>query len=264
MTPAPGPTGQKLIKVEPKTLIWVEPLPDGGRAVVKVYRRRAFYDPLRRILVAYRTRREYELLAHLHRNDVPCVEPLWWSHGRDHRHGLHEMLATRQLDGAVALSDLLRAAPAAMPDLAPLFQLARCMHESGVSHGAFYPSNILVATPAHSPPSYHLIDLAHGRHFTGSIVGTRPAIFDLLDMLRAIERQAPLTGCERWIAGYGQNAEDTRQLLERFARHRIERPWRHIHRAETDARAIWHRFMHPAASRASPATAQSRPGTPPG
>lgn len=243
--------GQTLIKAEPGTLIWTEPLPDGGRSVVKMYRRRPFYDPVRRLVNPYRAEREYELLVYLRRNAIPCPEPLRWSHGINHDHGRHELLATRQIAGTTPLVQLLRAS-AGRPDwdLAPLFQLARRVHEAGVSHGAFYPTNVLVSMPRPGPPVFHLIDLAHGCRFSRSIVGSRPAEFDILDMLRAIERHYPLKDCNRWVAGYGLDGTGIGHLLRRLEHHRIERPWRHLHRAETDTRAAMNRLTRPAASRA--------------
>ena len=252
-----------LIKAEPTTMIWSEPLDGGGRAVVKMYRHRSLCDPLRRLAVPYRVEREYGLLARLREHAISCPEPLWWSHGRNRAHGLHEILATREIAGTVPLALLLRTG-AKPPDLAPLFLLARRMHECGISHGAFYPANILVETPARHPPTYHLIDLAHGCRFTSDIVGTRPAIFDLLDMLRTIERLRPLQDCRQWIAGYGLDADATRDLQQRLAQHRVERPWRHLHRAETDLRSAWTKISRPAASRASAAAGQNRPGMRPG
>ena len=54
---------ETLIKAENRTLIWSEPLASGGRAVVKMYRRRGLIEPLRRLVVPYRSEREYRLLA---------------------------------------------------------------------------------------------------------------------------------------------------------------------------------------------------------
>lgn len=232
-----GP-GQTLIKEEPKTLIWSEPLADGGRAVVKMYRRRPFFEPARRWVLPYRVEREFRLLAHLHRNGLPCAEPLWWSHGRDVVHGRHEMLATREIAGALSLVEALRAAgPATLPDLTALFRLARRMHECGISHGAFYPTNILITVTADRGLDFHVIDLAHGCRFRSGIVGTRPAEFDLLDLMRGIARKQPLMDCRHSLAGYGLGADDIARLMAEFRRHRLERPWRHVRRAETDARA---------------------------
>ncbi len=143
-----------------------------------------------------------------------------------------------------------------MADLAPLFRLARQMHECGVSHGAFYPANILVSTNPAGEDVLHIIDLAHGCRFSGGIVGTRPADFDLLDMLRAIERVAPIDDCAHWLEGYGTGTEHVRRLMSMLETHRIERPWRHLHRAETDTRATWDRLTRPGSSRAQTAEPQ--------
>ena len=257
MTGVEARPDQILIKAEPGTLIWTEPLPDGGRAVVKMYRRRPLLDPVRRWFSPCRVEREHDLLAHLHRNGVPCPEPLWWSRGISHGHGRHELLATREIPGTAPLAEQLRATAATTAwDLTPLFQIARRMHEAGVSHGAYYPTNFLVSMPMRDPPVLHLIDLAHGCRFSRSIVGAPPAEFDVLDMLRAIERRYPLTNCERWLAGYGLDTAGIDRLMRRFERHRIEKPWRHLHRAETDTRAAWDRLTRPAASRASAAAPQ--------
>ena len=51
-----GP-GQVLIKAEHGTLVWSEPIPGGGRAIMKLYRRRPFYEPLRRLFIPYRAER---------------------------------------------------------------------------------------------------------------------------------------------------------------------------------------------------------------
>lgn len=249
---------ERLIKAEARTLIWSEPLPDGGRAVVKLYRRRGVLEPLRRVFVPHRVEREFELLMKLHAGHVPCSEPLRWGRGWSARHGRHEALATREIPGATPLKVVLRRARAGGFDLAPLFSLARRMHDCGVSHGAFYPANVLVSTPHSGSPVFHLVDLAHACEFARSIVGTRPADFDLLDMLRAIERDAPIDDRARWLEGYGTGAAHVSKLLGMLDSHRIERPWRHLHRAETDVRAAWDRLVSTrsssprAASRASP------------
>ena len=245
MTAATSWTDETLIKAEPCTLIWSELLRSGDRAVVKMYRRRPYADPVRRWFVPYRVEREFQLLEHLFGNGVACPEPLWWSHGRNRQHGRHELLATREIAGAVPLVQWMCAhARASVPDLAPLFRLARRMHDCGVSHGAFYPTNFLVA-PARSPAAFYVIDFAHGCRFSKSIVGTRPAEYDLLDMLQGIARRQPLGDCAPWIAGYGLDLRETQRLLARLRDHRLERPWRHIRRAESDARAAFSRFLRP-------------------
>ena len=247
---------QKLIKAEPDTLIWAEPLPDGGREVVKLYRRRGALDPVRRAFVPYRVERECRLLERLFDAGVPCPQPLRWSHGNNARHGRYELLATREIPRATPLKSCLRGAQPTS-DLAPLFGLARRMHACGVAHGAFYPANILVSTSPAGEDALHIIDLAHGCRFSRSIVGTRPADYDLLDMLRAIERVAPIADCPRWLEGYGTGEEHIRKLLWMLETHFIERPWRHLRRAETDTRSAWDRVTRTAASRAREEAPQS-------
>ncbi len=250
MTTAHGQLDERLIKAEQCTLIWSEPRPGGGREVVKMYRRRPLADPVRRWFIPYRVEREFGLLAHLARHGVACPEPLGWSHGHIRTHGRYELLATREIADTIPLAHWLRQQDSQM-DLGPLFQLARRMHECGISHGAFYPANILVTTAAQPVSSFHVIDLAHGCLFPRSIVGTRPALFDLLDMLRGIARKRALGDCTPWLAAYGLNLAEIQRLLTRLAHHRLERPWRHIRRAETDARAVWHRLARRTASAAA-------------
>ncbi len=234
---------QTLIKAEAKTLIWSEPLPGGGRAVVKMYRRRGQFDPLRRLFLPYRVEREFGLLERLHENGIPCPEPIRWSRGKDRRHGRFEVLVTREIPATEPLSTLMKREPSAAADLAPLFWIARRMHDSGVAHGAFYPTNILVPLPLGSPPRFYVIDMAHGCRFRRGIAGTRPALFDVLDMLRGIERRMPIAECRRWLSGYCAGDEGTRRILGMLEGHRLERPWRHIRRAETDSREAFDRFF---------------------
>lgn len=243
---------QQLYKAEPGTLIWSEPLAGGGSVVVKLYRRRGILEPVRRRFVAYRVEREYRLLQRLRERGVTCPEPLAWSHGRSRAHGRFERLDTREIEGAVPLTDLF-AGPSS-PDLAPLFALVRRMHAAGIAHGALYARNVLVARPPGSGPQYHLIDLAHGRAFSRDIIGSHPADYDLLDLLLSLQRQAPAKGAADWLAAYGLSPDAAAALVERLAHHRNERPWRHFRRIETDARAMLD-ALRPGASRA-PAAAR--------
>ena len=244
-----GHADQTLLKAEDKTLIWTEPLPDGGRAVVKMYRRRGLLDPLRRWFVPYRVEREYRLLARLFEAGVPCAEPLRWTHGSNRRHGRHEVLATREIPSTSPLRDVLRANRAGSPDLAPLFAIARRMHQAGVAHGAFYAPNILVTVPAAPPLQFHVIDLAHGCGFARDITGTPPADYDVLDMLRSIERVVAIDDRERWVAAYGLGADGTKRILAKLPGHRLERPWRHFRRMRTDTLEAVDRLAHPGALR---------------
>ncbi len=234
-----GLADQVLVKAEPRTLIWSEPLPTGGRKMVKMYRRRHPLDPMRRWFAHYRAEREFSLLSHLHARGVDCPEPLRWSHGADPRHGRHDILETREIPSVMPLRDMLRQNRVRPLELAQLFEIARRMHECGVAHGAFYATNVLVSVKETAPLRFYLVDFAHGRRFRRSIVGSPPADYDLLDMMRSIQRATVNDGHERWLAAYGLATEDARRLLMRLPYHRLDRPWRHWRRMETDARSLF-------------------------
>ena len=242
MPPGDGP-GEILIKAEYGTLVWSEPLPGGGRAIMKMYRRRPFYDPLRRWFIPYRAEREFKLLSHLGRHGIPCSEPLSWSHGRRDPHGRYELLVTREVEGATALDKLLQC-PGAVADLAPLFRLIRRMHDCGVSHGGMAPRNILV-TLSSGIPAFHVIDMSYSCIFPQGIAGTRPATFDLLDLTYRMRRHFPPERCNAWLADYGLDEVAVGKLNTALGRYRPKRPWSHLRRGETDLCAAIARLRGP-------------------
>lgn len=242
--PPGGEPGEILIKAEYRTLVWSEPLPGGGRAIMKVYRRRPFYDPLRRWFIPYRAEREFRVLSHLVRHGIPCSEPLSWSHGRRDPHGRHELLVTREVAGATALDKLLQR-PGTVTDLAPLFRLVRRMHDCGVSHGGLAPRNILVTFPAPGIPAFHIIDMSYSCIFPQGIAGTRMATFDLLDLVYRMRPHFPAERCNAWLAAYGLDEAAVRRLNAALERYRPKRPWSHLRRGETDLRAAIARLRGP-------------------
>ena len=252
-----GP-GQTLIKAEFGTLVWSEPLSDGARAIMKLYRRRPFYDPLRRCFVQYRAEREFKVLSHLVRHGIPCSEPLSWSHGRRDPHGLYELLVTREVAGATALDKLLQR-PGAVTDLSPLLRLVRRMHDAGVSHGGMAPRNILVSFTEARAPAFHVIDMAYSRIFPRGIAGTRMATFDLLDLMYRIGPHFPAERCRAWLADYGLDEPAVQRLMNGLGRYRPRRPWSHLRRGETDLHAAIARLRAPR----SPRHGGSRPAGPP-
>jgi len=243
MSPGGGP-GEHLIKAEFHTLVWSEAWPGGGRAIMKMYRRRPFYDPVRRWFLPYRAEREFRVLAHLVRHGVPCSEPLSWSHGRRDPHGLYELLVTREVEGATALDKLLQR-PGAVSDFTQLLKLLRRMHDCGVSHGGFVPRNILVSFPSPGVPAFHVIDMSYSCIFPQGIAGTRMATFDLLDLMYRIRRHFPQADCDNWLAAYGLDESAIRRLDAGLGRYRPRRPWSHLRRSETDLRAAIARLRAP-------------------
>jgi hypothetical protein len=242
MPPGAGP-GEILIKAEYRTLVWSEPLPGGGRAIMKMYRRRPFYDPLRRWFIPYRAEREFKVLTHLLQHGIPCSEPLSWSHGRRDPHGRHELLVTREVEGATALDRLLQR-PGAVTDLAPLLRLIRRMHDCGVSHGGLAPRNILV-TLSPGAPVFYIIDMSYSRIFPQGIAGSRMAAFDLLDLMYRMRRHFPAERCKAGLAAYGLDESAVRKLNAALESYRPKRPWSHLRRGETDLRAAIARLRGP-------------------
>ena len=238
-----GP-GQNLIKAEYGTLVWSEPLEDGGRAIIKLYRRRPFYDPLRRWFLPYRAEREFKALTHLVRHGIPCSEPLSWSHGRRDPHGLYELLVTREVAGATSLDKLLKR-PGAVTDLASLLRLVRHMHDSGLSHGGLAPRNILVSFPAAGAPAFHIIDMSYSCIFPRGIAGTRMATFDLLDLIYRIGSPFPVERCRAWLADYGLDASAVQKLMRGLEHYRPRGHWAHLRRGETDLRSALARLISP-------------------
>ena len=238
-----GP-GQNLIKAEYGTLVWSEPLEDGGRAIVKLYRRRPFYDPLRRWFLPYRAEREFKALTHLVRHGIPCSEPLSWSHGRRDPHGLYELLVTREVAGATSLDKLLKR-PGAVTDLASLLRLVRHMHDSGLSHGGLAPRNILVSFPAAGAPAFHIIDMSYSCIFPRGIAGTRMATFDLLDLIYRIGSHFPAERCRAWLADYGLDESAVQKLMRGLEHYRPRGHWAHLRRGETDLRSALARLISP-------------------
>lgn len=252
-----GP-GQNLIKAEYGTLVWSEPLEDGGRAIVKLYRRRPFYDPLRRWFLPYRAEREFKVLTHLVRHGIPCSEPLSWSHGRRDPHGLYELLVTREVAGATSLDKLLKR-PGVVTDLAPLLRIVRRMHDSGLSHGGLAPRNILVSFAATGAPAFHIIDMSYSCIFPRGIAGTRMATFDLLDLIYRIGGYFPAERCRAWLADYGLDDSAAQKLMRGLERYRPRGHWAHLRRGETDLRSAMARLRAPR----SPVDGDSRSAGPP-
>ncbi|MBM2853575.1 MAG: hypothetical protein HW417_503 [Steroidobacteraceae bacterium] len=258
MTAARAEPGQTLIKAEYGTLVWSEPLQGGGRAIMKMYRRRPFYDPVRRWFLPYRAEREFKVLSHLVRHGVACSEPLSWSHGHHDPHGRFELLVTREVAGATALDKLLKE-PGAVTDLSPLLRLTRRMHDSGVSHGGLAPRNILVSFPVAGAPTFHIIDMSYSHIFPRGIAGTRMATFDLLDLVYRIGSHFPAQRCSAWLADYGLDASAVQKLMRGLERYRPRGHWAHLRRGETDLRAAMARLRAPR----SPRDGDSRSAGPP-
>lgn len=231
----PDSEGRTLIVVEHGTFIWSEPMESGGRAVVKMYRNRSWIEPLRRgHILRYRVQREYAALSHLVARDIPCSVPLYWSFGHRPGQGHYEILATREIaDAAPLLSKFTPPEGEGTDlDLSELFKHVRCMHENEVFHGALLLSNLLVTFGQDSQPSYHIIDMARTNLFPQSIVGTRMAWYDLLDLTEHIQGYRSDEYCMPLLLTYGLDEESAARLIAQARKYRPSRETRNVLRGE--------------------------------
>ncbi len=177
-----------MFKREPGTLIWRETRPDGQRVVVKLYRRRGLISMLRSRATRFRAEREERRLRRLSRAGIPCTSPLGWTHGYSRAHGFHEVLITAEIGGAVPLDRFLESGPE--PEtLGPLYRMVRQMHESGFCHQTLYASNVLVVPHSAPESRYFLSDVPRSWTFPETIVGTKMATLDLLDLTWTVEQE---------------------------------------------------------------------------
>jgi hypothetical protein len=208
-----------LIKDEPKCLIWSERLEDGTPAVLKMYRHRGAAGFLRESLFGFRAAREYAALSCLERLGIPCSRPLFWKWGYDRAHGFHETLATREIEGAVALNAAWTAPETAKLEIdgEALFEAVARMHKGGVFHGALSPKNILVIPGGSLPAAFHLVDTARSKLFPASIFGRRIAAYDLLQLVVKLERFLGQGACKPYLHRYGLDADSIERLYAEAA-----------------------------------------------
>jgi tRNA A-37 threonylcarbamoyl transferase component Bud32 len=202
-----GPTGSTLpadpahgvlIKEERKTVVWRQTLPDGTRAVMKLYRHRKPSWLERRGLYTGRAEREFRALCQLEDHRVACSAPLFWACGESPETGRYELLATREVPDATDLHDWLKKhAGTTGPDLRPLFALAAAMHRTGLQHGALLGRNVLMAGR-----DFYLIDLPRSQRFGGSIEGRGPGWFDLKVLLQSLTPFLPDEALIPALSGY--------------------------------------------------------------
>lgn len=227
------PAAGRVLKDEPRTLIWSEALPDGTPAVLKLYRHR------RRVL-GRRAQREYRGLLLLQEAGIPTTPPLFWARGRHAAFGRYELLATRLVADARPLRDLLADGPEACPGLEPLFRDVARMHAAGLFHGALIPRNVLVWG---SPPSFAIMDLPRSARFSRDVRGTRMARFDLLDLCQELLLHGAPDRRRAWLAAYGLPPADTDRLLRTAQRYRSSRHLRNRLRLEFQVRSLLTRFF---------------------
>jgi tRNA A-37 threonylcarbamoyl transferase component Bud32 len=234
------PAQEDLIKAEPGTLIWSARLPDRTRAVVKMYRLRNRLQAWHVRARVFRARREYEALLRLSQQNVPCTEPLFWAYGETEVHGRFELLATREIEGAVPLRAWIEGASesARSAVLLSLFRHVRAMHAKGVRHGGLSFKNVLVV-PAGAEAAVFLIDFSRSVLFPFDVAGTRMAWFDLADLTTKVVRRLDAAACAPLLASYGLPQEEAQRMTRFAERHKSTRGLRRRLRLEFRIRAGW-------------------------
>jgi tRNA A-37 threonylcarbamoyl transferase component Bud32 len=194
------PPGARAIKIEGRTVLWAQEVGNGLPAVLKFYRHRGPLAAFRGRYLRARVEKEFRALTHLHNHGLPCPEPMFWHRGFSHIHGFWEVLATRELRDVVSLTDLVHHGPSAAEsvDFHGLFRMLRRMHGTGMFHGTMFVSNVLVGQES-NPPSLYLTDAPRSILFPYSIVGTRMALYDLLDLCEVLLRAF---GCFQALEAY--------------------------------------------------------------
>ena len=202
------PNVQQWLKKERRTWVWVGQFGDEP-AVYKLYRKREPWHTLRCALTCYRVEREYRIHQHLTSLNVRCPKSLGWTRGYCSVHGYFELLVTRQVSNAVALDTFIKNGH--QPDVAPLFALARSMHEAGVCSQVLISRNVLVVDLGHKL-HFMLIDFPRAHIFPGGVVGTRVPKVDLIMLLQDLTRLGvPLATST--LIDYGMTHEEARTLL---------------------------------------------------
>jgi len=230
-----------LIKDEPKCLIWSERLEDGTPAVLKMYRHRGAVGFLRESLLGFRVAREFAALDCLERLGIPCSPPLFWKRGYDRAHGFHEILATREIQGAVALDAAWTTPETAKVEIdgEALFEAVARMHEGGVFHGALSPKNILVTPGGSLPAAFHLVDTARAKLFPASIFGLKIAAYDLLQLVVKLERFLGQGACKPYLRRYGLDTASIEGLYAEAAEYGTLRRRDKLTQARLTAHIEW-------------------------
>ena len=235
------PAADNLIKEEPRTLVWRQPLPDGQPAVWKLYRHCKVGLPQRCGCYRCRGQREYEALRHLERQGLPCSRAAFWACGTEARVGAYSLLVTHEVPQACNFQNWLDASQSNYsPLLQPLFQLVAAMHRSGLQHGAMLERNIL-----HTPAGFHLIDLPQARLFRRSIEGRHAGWFDLTLLVHSLTRHLDDEVLISGLAGYPRLPRPARAFVQRVRAEPWSRRYRKFLGMWYTAQAFGHRLLGP-------------------
>ena len=210
----PYPVPEDFLKYEEKTLIWAGHLDCGDRAIFKMYCHRGPIHRLREKTFRFRVEREFDALAYLWEAGVPCPEPFFWGYGSSAAQGRFEVLATREISGAISLKQILKTPQKSGVDWGLLYDSVRRMHQHGVYHGALSSKNILVRSDGVGAFTPYIHDMAKTIIFPSSIIGTRMAWFDLLNLTQTVVGHLGVASCRRLLRHYGLGDQLTEDFLD--------------------------------------------------
>lgn len=210
-----------IIKAEKKCLVWTEKEGDGNSSVIKMYYRRGLVNFMRGLLLKFRAEREFRVLEHVAGCGIPCTVPLSWNFGFRREYGFCEILRTRRIPNTTTLKKLLisEATRGGNIDLGPVFQTVHELHRCGVYHGALSTKNILIDTTDNDRGKSYVIDCACSWLFPESILGRQIAWFDLLPLVRTIERYLDKGVCRPYLVRYGLEKEAVERLYRDAGRY---------------------------------------------
>lgn len=237
---SPSPSAESLIKNEFGTLIWPQDVGAQRRAILKMYRHRGPVASLRERTFRFRVQREFEALHHLQRWAIPCSEPIAWAHGHSAEHGRFEILATWEVAEAKSTRSLAEVTKAEIAhwDLSSLYRSVRRMHESGMFHRVLHLRNVLAGQDGAGDRAFYIIDTPGALLFPHSIVGTRMASFDLLNLSSQAVRKLGLSESLIPLEAYGLDEPSLRALRPRLPGFQPTRFDRQLIKAEADLRLM--------------------------
>ncbi len=203
------PPDGELVKHETRVVAWVQPLGEAGRVFIKVYLKRG-----RR--AGIRVKREHDGLADLHRARVPCTEPVFWGLADSPRLGRVEIIATRMIDGAMSVREVLKEPHerAEELDFSLMFEAVHGMHDAGVHHFCLSTKNMLVDRAG----KFYICDLAKSARYPAGISGTRMALFDYAHLCSRLSEQIGIEPCRQALSkSFGpQHADRVIRKTKRF------------------------------------------------
>lgn len=233
-------SGSRLIASDRNTLIWSQHVGPETPAVLKLYRHRGGISWQREKWFRFRVQREFDALAFLDAQSVPCSKPVFWSYGCDPNFGRYEILATREIERAVPLQSILQTHPPAItgPALFAAYGLVRRMHKSGCHHGLLFGRNILVARWDTQQPDAYVLDMPNAILFPYDITGSQMAWYDLRCLTAGVLKYAGAEACVASLRCYGLEPEAINKLMDHLQKRRLSKLAKILFRAKCEVREL--------------------------